>query len=770
MSPKTTLKSITLSAFRGASTTFKLDFEKDKSLTLIYGENGTGKTTICDAFEFLAAEKIGSLEDRGMGKGLERFWPTAGKEPNDLSVHLETTQGSCTAALFDKKIIISPPSAKPRIELLRRHQILRLIEAQPAARYNEIKRFIDISAFERSENSLRQLGKILSDEKDRAHSLEEENLQNLQNFFEAEGEPAGLNPVSWAKQKLSASAKNLDADIAAIQMLRSNFVSLEALQDRTVNALTILESAQDRLKTAEAAVNAALTSVSEDADELLKLLEAGHSYLHAHPTAEECPLCKSTSNIDGLKEEIELRLSHLSTLKKAVTERQNCFNALNRAKATQEQISTDYTVARQGFLDTIDRNVWRPQCRLPKNLPPPCIGDLGHWLTEALPIANSWPKLEAIWHGEKKFTVTLQSALGQYELNFAKRIELEALGPKVEEALGLCVAERQAFTDGIMKDIAQEVGRLYEAVHPGEGLDKISLPLDPVRRASLELKATFSGQDVPPQAYFSQSHLDTLGLCVFLALALRDRPSETILILDDVLGSVDEPHVERVISMIYEVSANFRHTIVTTHYRPWREKFRWGVLKPQQVCQFVELRQWTLNNGMMLAGSAPEIARLKTLLADPNPDIQAISSKAGVILEALLDFLTLKYACAVPRRAGGLYTLGELLPSVNGKLLAALKVEARDPKGGAPTATTELKPIIEQISDIAQTRNVMGAHFNTLSFDLYPQDGFKFAKLVAELADALICSDYGWPTKDKSGSYWNNGGDTRRLHPLKKPS
>jgi hypothetical protein len=107
---------------------------------------------------------------------------------------------------------------------------------------------------------------------------------------------------------------------------------------------------------------------------------------------------------------------------------------------------------------------------------------------------------------------------------------------------------------------------------------------------------------------------------------------------------------------------------------------------------------------------------------------------------------------------------------VNGKLLAALKVEARDPKGGAPTATTELKPIIEQISDIAQTRNVMGAHFNTLSFDLYPQDGFKFAKLVAELADALICSDYGWPTKDKSGSYWNNGGDTRRLHPLKKPS
>jgi len=45
------LKSLTMTAFRGSSATFKLDFEKGKKLTLIYGENGTGKTTICDAFE-----------------------------------------------------------------------------------------------------------------------------------------------------------------------------------------------------------------------------------------------------------------------------------------------------------------------------------------------------------------------------------------------------------------------------------------------------------------------------------------------------------------------------------------------------------------------------------------------------------------------------------------------------------------------------------------------------------------------------------------------
>ena len=79
MTATSSLKSLTLTVFRGSSETFKLDFEKSKKLSLIYGENGTGKTTICDAFEFLASERIGSLEDRGMGKGLSKYWHTAGK-------------------------------------------------------------------------------------------------------------------------------------------------------------------------------------------------------------------------------------------------------------------------------------------------------------------------------------------------------------------------------------------------------------------------------------------------------------------------------------------------------------------------------------------------------------------------------------------------------------------------------------------------------------------------------------------------------------------
>ena len=263
--------------------------------------------------------------------------------------------------------------------------------------------------------------------------------------------------------------------------------------------------------------------------------------------------------------------------------------------------------------------------------------------------------------------------------NVARRKELAVLGPKLDQALTQCVEERQKFTDGIISDIAQDVGKLYEGVHPGEGLDKIALPLDPAKRASMELKAKFAGLHAPPQAYFSQSHLDTLGLCVFLALAARDRPDETVLILDDVLGSVDEPHVERVIGMVYEVSGKFRHTIVTTHYRPWREKYRWGWLKPEQPCQFVELTEWGIDDGIRVISSLPEIDRLKSLLAASPPDPQAICSKAGVILEAALDYLTQKYECAVPRPPSPRRRLHVRRPVARRKRQAARRAEGRNP-------------------------------------------------------------------------------------------
>ena len=339
---------------------------------------------------------------------------------------------------------------------------------------------------------------------------------------------------------------------------------------------------------------------------------------------------------------------------------------------------------------------------------------------------DSWRQAADACVDSKNFVETLRRSLKDFEESEVVAKDLAVVLPRLREILRVVEEERKKFTDTVLGAISTRVGELYEAIHPGEGLNKIVLALDAAKRGSLDIATEFAGrQDTPPQAYFSDSHLDTLGLCVFIALTEHEAPEQKILVLDDVLGSVDEPHVERIIGVIYDVSQKFKHSVVTTHYRPWREKFRWGVLKPDQTCHFVELNQWAFGKGITLSGAIiPEISRLKTLLADPNPDVQAICGKAGVILEALLDFITLQYGCAVPRRHGNTYVLSDLLGAVNGKLLAALKVETLDQNAsGQVLASTELKPILADIAEIAQARNVLGAHFNAMAFDLYPVEG-----------------------------------------------
>ena len=57
------LEKITIEHLRGSVKPFTLSFERKKKLTIVYGENGTGKSTICDAFDFLGNKNVGSLSN-----------------------------------------------------------------------------------------------------------------------------------------------------------------------------------------------------------------------------------------------------------------------------------------------------------------------------------------------------------------------------------------------------------------------------------------------------------------------------------------------------------------------------------------------------------------------------------------------------------------------------------------------------------------------------------------------------------------------------------
>ena len=147
---------------------------------------------------------------------------------------------------------------------------------------------------------------------------------------------------------------------------------------------------------------------------------------------------------------------------------------------------------------------------------------------------------------------------------------------------------------------------------------------------------------------------------------------------------------------------------------------------------------------------------------------QAVASQSGVLLEQLLDELTLRYGCSLPRKRPAVYTLGELAQGLDRKLRTLLRTEHLDEAGNI-VGQHALDPLITAAASDSWIRNQVGAHFNPNAAGIPDSAVRKFGENVVALGDALICPHcHQLPRKNKSGSYWECGSGCGRirLYPL----
>jgi energy-coupling factor transporter ATP-binding protein EcfA2 len=759
MTSMTNLKSLSISGLRGVSNPLTINF--DKPFTLIFGHNGTGKTSICDAIDFLANGDCGSLGDNSVGSFRHKFWPFIGKKSSDVAVDLSLSDGSSwRATISGTKSLVSASSTRgiPAVKVWRRKQMMDLILAKPLERFNVIAEFIDVEEIEASEKVVRDLQRNIDRQLQDAASKIAENYATLADQCRiAGGDETSL--LKWAETESKKSSNEFDIEIRVfsnlnqkLESLASCLKTLDELQKAGVTLKQNLDTAEDNYEKAK-------SSITDGASDTLALLSEAKKYFESKGNINVCPLCESAENASGLAEKVTDVLETYSELSGAElqfkdSKKQHEFHTTKESE--QSNIKKEHIEDLSKCLDSFayENNSLQEFKSL-------LLTSDSLEITKLSELHESLTQHKDALVRSKGLRDTIEAAYNQYQTNLESQSNNSTLKPKIDRLLDIHEQKRKAFVDDILVSIAGEVGRLYEAIHPGEGLDTISLQLDPKKRSSLDIQSKFLDQDAPPGAYFSNSHLDSLGLCILLALAKRESPENTVLILDDVLGSIDEPHAERIIRLIYDESNNFMHTLVTTHYQRWHAKILTGHLKADN-CQLIELEEWNPSLGVLIRTSArSQVERLRDCVVNRSNEPEQIAQQAGYLLEMVCDWLVSKYELSIPKRKN---TANDYLNALKEKYSKQLKVEKRQDDGSY--VETELKQLLADIRNLFQIRNIVGAHFNELASHLTAADSLDFGKKVLELSDLLICKDEGFPVREKL-TYLSTPSETRRLYPLR---
>ncbi|MCA9406295.1 MAG: hypothetical protein KC684_07155 [Candidatus Omnitrophica bacterium] len=739
------IKQIKLRKFRGATDETTIDFDCQKHMVVIFGENGTGKTTILDSVDFACNQcPEVSLKNKSVGKNKYKYLNSLASKLDELEVEVTTSQDITSSAKLVSKGEVSVSEELPPVEILRRDSILKIVTGQPKERFNEIRNMVSFPRIKQMEDALRLYYKNVQEALNEATKEYQQAETALNETWKNVGNKE-KEALEWAKERSAVNKDDLEKDknlweevVQKAESLKLKTELLESKKSEYVSTQTAIQKKKDELQ----------ENVKGEAKKegLVPLLEKAKDYIENHDNLPECPVCSNNIQRDDLLADISSRIDKMKDLKRIQDELSRLEKdqeiQQRQIKESEDSISQPVADIKALFDNKQDEKLKNPSM---------VLGYLTAWKTKAGEKQKEFNQIELIQLSYKTYCEKKEDAE-----NSSKKSD------KAKELLDELERIRKAKVDGVLKTISTSVERMYIKVHPNEGIGAVKFYLDAKKAESLEFDGDFQGSSVPPQAYYSESHLDTLGVCIFLALA-QYKGADGILLLDDVLTSVDQQHMDRIINMLEEESGNFGQIIISTHYRPWRDKYRMPAQQKNNV-ELIELLPWSSDAGVRHTRTKFFVDEIRDLINEQVFNRQSVASKAGVLLEHILDEVVLKYSLRVPRRPVQKYTLNELFNAIDSQMRKLLKIT----KG--VTAPVQLQQNLTDLHNSVFIRNEVGGHYNETGALLSDDQVKDFGSLVVSFAELMLCDTCGaFPNKNKSGSYWECGCGQMKLEPLVRP-
>lgn len=812
------LSTLTVHGFR-AFPPEERTFDFDGDNAIIHGDNGTGKSSILAAVEFLLSGNLTHLSGDGTNNiTVQTHAPHQHATPQECYVEgtfvTETGDTGTVRRCADNPRNLESITGNIDAEtinvsqwnddhlILTRGQLLEFIETAPYDRGEQLSRLLNLSGLR---NRASGFGQIHSDIEDAVHETDSicgRLVDDIAATLELDldhplTDSETVQITEAVNERLTLlngshidSLHNLDSAVESVDLEVASEVQDPFYQESTHNRTETLEA---KIEENEGQIQESLELLSETIAEFetletrsiheFELFDAAGSLVT--PETEECPLCGDTHEEGYLQERIRTqrdRLSKIEELREAIKDNQQQVKAnvgdhlvsarelLNRL---QDRINrdehTDVSDA-VGNLATLVADLEDLVAKLDE----PIVdrnerGFLEIRSIDVDAILPDWETGLSALEDIDEYMKSLEprdritdthSELVRIHDAWAELVEAEAeldrlrdLESEMNQVQELYAKSREETLSDLYDSIEENFNDYYTTIHPDES--EIDFDFDFDGTDSVELEATHGDERDNPLAYHSEGHIDTMGLCLFLALREElDTSGADIVLLDDIVMSIDKNHRRGVVRLLAEYFGDDIQTVLATHDEVWTDQLKEQAIVPSG--NVVNIADWDISTGPILSWGNWDVIQEK--LDDNDPHSAAAHLRRTAEKVGRINALRLQVSLRLKDR----YTLADYIYAISGRIKSIAKGAKRTLEDGS-----EMWEAAKQLDDTR--KDLLGdfksdelnrmIHYNRDAWgQLSAADLQEVLDHWKDIEDFLTCSDCG------SMLQYSENGDWQWIH------
>ena len=702
------IKNITIKGFRGINTPpLELDFKKDKSTQsmMIYGKNGSGKSSIVDAWEWL---HLGKIQHLAREDARENAYQHKEAQNNQTWIEVDFTKEELgkIRAEFDPR-----HKTMPKIEG-NLSAMTELIPAPCHLRYRDLNDFVYETKARKYEILASQMGfgnavDIQNQIRTGANQLNKklEDLQKERDIFKEDYQKV-LRKDPNDKEKLMETLNTIlnrhgiatITRTAEIKDCPEKFREQIEKDDKT-RRLSQWENIQDtvnqlyplkdiRLKISK--FQKSFTKFKQDEESiskiiLLDLYEKGIEAIDSLAKYDTCPLCDQPYE-GNLVEHIKSKQSHLDELNQRrntlenergaiLLSLSNIIEKIQKAKPLLEEKEPKLKLLQ------FNKNLKKVfsqlrECReeLDKNIESISKEADFHTkvnTTEFKSLIGSEPKIkgsiakqvEKYQEDESKKALvddfqkvsTLVESFGKWTRVNKKISRLEKITKAYEKIEDDYIKVTQKNIQCSFNTLSDHLKTFFNTIEKDTTvLDDPKIRLFTERDKAVELEIMFGGERISPAYKFlSESQLNSFGLSIFLASIRHLNPNFKFIILDDIINSFDGYKRPYIIDLLSDHFSDYQ-ILLLTHDLIWLDRLQKRF--PQWIRK--HFLRWDYAIGPIMKIGKNSYEQIEEFVSEDKAT--EAGQKFGIYLEFILQELCENLEASVKYNRRNEYNLSEL--------------------------------------------------------------------------------------------------------------